>query len=317
MAERPIIHVIDGSGYIFRAFFAIRPLSTRAGLPTNAVFGFARMLGRLIKDEHPTSLAIAFDTARKNFRHDIYPDYKANREAPPEDLIPQFGLIRELVAAMDIPAVELAGYEADDVLATLVDQAVASGNEVVLVSGDKDLMQLVAPHVIMVDPLKDKRYQRADVIERFGVPPELVADVLALAGDTSDNIPGVPKVGEKTAAKLVAAYGDIEAVIKALSEPGKKLKAAELSVVENAEAARISKRLATLNHNVPVQLDLEAWSYRPPQAAKLAPFLSRIEATGLLRELGLGPDAIETTKPFAVASASTPVSAPVIGRAHV
>jgi DNA polymerase-1 len=310
MTHRPVVHLVDGSGYIFRAYFAIRPMSTRAGLPTNAVLGFARMLIKLIKDEHPTSLVIAFDAARKNFRHEIFAEYKATREAPPEDLVPQFALIRELVAAMDVLAIEREGYEADDVLATLVDQAVAGGNDVVVVTGDKDLMQLVTPQVTVFDPLKDKRYGRDEVIERFGVPPELVVDVLALAGDASDNIPGVPKVGEKTAAKLVAAYGDLEAVIAALGEPGKKLKAAELSVLENAATARLSKRLATLEHQTPVQLDLDAWRYQPPRAEKLGPFLRRIEATGLLRELGLdAPPATTATRPTP-AVAPTPANLP-------
>ncbi|MBN1961911.1 MAG: DNA polymerase I [Deltaproteobacteria bacterium] len=287
MTPRPIIHIIDGSGYVFRAYYAIRPLSTRAGLPTNAVFGFARMLSRLIKDEQPTSLAIAFDTAKKNFRHEIYTEYKANRDAPPEDLVPQFALIRELVAAMDIPVIEKIGYEADDLLATLTDQAVASGHQVMLVSGDKDLMQLVAPHVTMFDPLKNKYYNREDVIERFGVPPELVADLLALAGDPSDNIPGVPKIGSKTAAKLICAYGDIETIYKNLNESSKKLSAAEVSVIDNIESARLSKRLATLDHKAPVQLNIDAWQYQNPASAKLLPFLQRIEASGLIRDLGL------------------------------
>jgi DNA polymerase I-like protein with 3'-5' exonuclease and polymerase domains len=201
--------------------------------------------------------------------------------------VPQFALIRELVDAMGVRQLEVPGYEADDLLATLADAALARDRDVVIVTGDKDLMQLVAPRVSLFDPMKDKHFGRDEVIERFGVPPELVADVLALCGDATDNIPGVPKVGEKTAAKLVSAYGDVEHVIAALSEPGRKLKAAELSVVEHADDARLSKRLAVLNHEVPIGLDLDALHYSPPQAEKLAPFLRRIEAVGLLRELGM------------------------------
>jgi DNA polymerase-1 len=286
VTERPVLHLVDGSGYIFRAYFAIRPLSTRDGVPTNAVFGVARMLGKLVKDERPARLGIAFDATRHTFRHDIYTQYKSNRDEPPNDLVPQFTLVRELVQAMDIPVLELAGYEADDILATLAERAVDAGYDVVLVSGDKDLMQLVSPHVSMFDPMKDKHYGREDVIERFGVPPERVVDVLGLSGDSSDNIPGVPRVGEKTAAKLVAAYGDMEAIIAALSLPGRKLKSAELSIIEFADDARLSKRLASLEYAVPLEIDFDKLRYATPRADKLAPFLRRIEALGLLRDFG-------------------------------
>lgn len=286
MSKRPVIHLIDGSGYIFRAYYAVRPLSTRAGVPTNAVVGFCRMLGRLLREERPTHLGIAFDTREPTFRHRIYDRYKANRDAPPEDLVPQFPLIHELVEAMDIPLLRLAGFEADDVLATLAAQAVACDHDVVLVTGDKDLMQLVGDHVTMFDPLKEKHYDRAAVIERFGVPPERVADVQALAGDTSDNIPGVPKVGPKGAAKLVAQFGDIEQIIHALSlQPTRK--AFEEAVVVHAEQARLSKRLTVLATDAPVQLDLTGLRYTAPQVAKLGPFLRRIEAYTMLRDFGV------------------------------
>ncbi|MEE8408221.1 MAG: DNA polymerase I, partial [Myxococcota bacterium] len=286
MAGRRTLHLVDGSGYIFRAYYAIRPLSTSSGLPTNAVLGFARMVGRLVKDEKPELLGIVFDTPEKNFRHEIFADYKANREAPPEDLIPQFDLIRELVDAMDVPVLSEPGYEADDVIATLARQATEKGYDVVVVSGDKDLMQLVSDRVIMFDPMKDKRFDRAGVIEKFGVPPERVADVQALAGDTSDNIPGVPKVGPKGAAKLVNQFGDLDAVLEGVTTIDKP-KAFERSVIEHADKARLSKRLAVLDDEAPTRLDLDALRYAAPRPEKLGPFLRRIEAFALMRDLGV------------------------------
>ena len=214
MADPKKLYLIDGSGYIFRAYYGIRPLSTSTGVPTNAVVGFARMIGKLIRSHQPDHLAVVFDTPTKTFRHAMYDLYKANRDAPPDDLIPQFGLIHELVEAMGIQEMAMPGYEADDVIATVAQQATAEDYEVVVVSADKDLMQLIRPGVSMYDPMKDKFYGRDEVIEKFGVPPELVSDALALAGDASDNIPGVPKVGPKTAAKLINQFGDVEAVIE-------------------------------------------------------------------------------------------------------
>jgi DNA polymerase I len=303
MNER--VYLVDGSGYIFRAYFAIRPLSTRTGIPTNAVLGVARMLGKLIKEEKPHYLAVVFDAPEDNFRHTIFADYKANRDTPPEDLAPQFALVHQLVDAMDIPVLMLPGYEADDVMATLSKQAVARGHDVVLVSGDKDLMQLVAPHVAMYDPMKEKHYQRDDVIEKFGVPPERVVDVLALAGDSSDNIPGVPKVGPKSAAKLVSEYGDVEAILRGLAAPGRAQKAFELSVLENAESARLSKRLASLADEAPVTLELDKVVYNAPRADKLAPFLRHIEAVGLLREFGFDREAEAPPESVATGTSAT------------
>ncbi|MBI5507567.1 MAG: DNA polymerase I [Deltaproteobacteria bacterium] len=311
MPERPVLYIVDGSGYIFRAYYAVRPLSTSKGVPTNAVTGFARMLGKLLKDERPTHLGVAFDSRTKNFRHAIYPAYKANREAPPEDLVPQFELTWQLVAALDIPVLQLDGFEADDIIATLAAQATAAGHDVRVVSGDKDLMQLVTPRVTMLDPMKGKIYDRAGVIERFGVPPELVADVQALAGDSSDNIPGVPKVGDKTASRLVGQYGDVEAVIAGLAQKA-DAKAAERAVVEHAESARLSKRLAILKTDVPIALDLDALVYRPPRPEKLGPFLKSIEAFGLMRDIGVSGSeaAVRGAAPPPPAPALAPAPAP-------
>jgi DNA polymerase I len=314
MPERPVLHLVDGSGYIYRAYYAIRPLSTRDGTPTNAVLGFAKMLIKLIKDEHPVRLGLAFDRREPTFRHQLYTEYKANREVQPEDLAPQFALIHELVLAMDIPILTAPGYEADDVLASLARQAIAAGFDVVVVSGDKDLMQLVGPHLSLFDPMKDKHYGASEVVERFGVPPAHVADLLALAGDSSDNIPGVPKVGEKSAAKLVGEFGDLEAVIAGLGEAGRKLKAYESSVLENAALARLSKRLTLLAADAPVQLDVESLRYSAPRPEKLTPFLRRIEAIGLIRELNL--EQAEGAEAVAQAPETAAATEPAAGAAQ-
>ena len=291
MSTRPKVFLIDGSGYIFRAYYAIRPLSTREGLPTNAVIGFARMIGKLLRDKKPAYLGMVFDSPEKPFRHKIYDLYKANRDAPPEDLIPQFGLIREFTASMDIPVLAAPGFEADDIIATLAQKATDGGYEVVVVSADKDLMQLVRPGVEMYDPMKDKTYGPDEVIEKFGVPAHLVADALALAGDSSDNIPGVPKVGPKSAAKLIVEFGDVEQVIEGVATR-EQPKAFERSVLENTELARLSKQLTVLSYEAPVPLDEEALRYTSPNLEKLAPFLEKIEAHTLRKDLvGAGSEA--------------------------
>jgi DNA polymerase-1 len=310
MADNRRVYLVDGSGYIFRAYYAIRPLTTSTGVPTNAVTGFARMIGRLLRDMSPRYLGIAFDGPERTFRHEIYGEYKANRDEPPEDLVPQFDLIRELVAAMDVPILALAGYEADDVIATLARQAVAAGHEVVVVTGDKDLMQLVSDHVSLFDPMRDRRIQREQVLEKFGVPPELVADAQALAGDSSDNIPGVPKVGIKSAAKLVDTFGDLEAVLAGVATL-KKPKAYERSVMEHAEEARLSKKLTLLDQAAPVELDLEALTYETPDPDKLGTFLRSIEAFSLLRDLGM-----DTGGGSNVPARRSPLAAPTIELPH-
>ncbi len=314
MSETKKLYLIDGSAYIFRAYYGVRPLSTSTGLPTNAVVGFARMIGRLIREHRPEYLAMVFDTKEKTFRHEMYDLYKANRDAPPEDLIPQFGLIHDLVAAMDLVKLAEPGYEADDVIATLARQADGTDVEVVVVSADKDLMQLVRPGVSMYDPMKDRHFDREAVIAKFGVPPELVADALALAGDSSDNIPGVPKVGPKTAAKLLNLFGDVEAVIEGVAGL-EKPKAAERSVVENQESARLSKRLTVLNEEAPITLDLDAFRYRPADREKLTEFFDRIEARTLLRDFKTS-DQVAPAAPAAAASPSSDTPAEPSPRAE-
>src|ERR1700733_6068100 len=205
------VFLVDGSSYIFRAYHALPPLTRKSdGLQVNAVLGFCNMLWKLLRDmkpeERPTHLAVIFDKSEKTFRTDMYPAYKAHRPSPPDDLIPQFPLVREAVLAFDLPSIEQAGFEADDLIATYVREACEAGASATIVSSDKDLMQLVNDCVTMYDTMKDKKIGRAEVIEKFGVPPEKVIEVQALIGDSTDNVPGVPGIGVKTAAQLIGEY---------------------------------------------------------------------------------------------------------------
>ncbi|GAB4131421.1 MAG: DNA polymerase I [Rhodothalassiaceae bacterium] len=257
MTKKPHLYLIDGSGYIFRAYHALPPMTRPDGTPVNAVFGFSNMLFKLLKDvndgEAPTHLAVIFDAARKSFRNEIYPPYKAHRPEAPEDLVPQFALIREATEAFHVPAIELEGYEADDIIATYARMAEAKGFTVTIVSSDKDLMQLVGDRIDLFDSMKNRRIGRAEVIEKFGVPPEKVIDVQALCGDPVDNIPGVPGIGPKTGAQLVLEYGSLENLL-AHAEEIRQQKRRE-TLMNHAEDARIAKRLVTLRDDVP----LEAW----------------------------------------------------------
>jgi DNA polymerase-1 len=241
--------LIDGSGYIFRAFFALPPLTDPNGVPVGAVFGFCNMLFRLVQDMPGDQLVVVFDKGKASFRDAIYADYKANRMEPPDDLAPQFPRVREAAHAFGLPVIELDGYEADDIIATYAREARAAGREVIIVSSDKDLMQLIRQGVQMYDPMKQKAIDRAEVIARFGVGPELVRDVLALAGDTSDNVPGVPGIGVKTAAQLLLEYGDLDGLL-AKAAMIKQPKRRD-NLLEHAEQARISQRLVTLCDEVP------------------------------------------------------------------
>ncbi len=273
------LHVMDGHGYIFRAHYGLMNasrgerrevrLSTAEGMPTGAIYVFARMLMRLHDDLRPERMAVVFDAGRKSFRTEIYPAYKATRPPPPEDLGLQMPYFRPLVEAMGWPVLAEAGVEADDVIATLVTRARARGWEVVLFSADKDLMQLVGPGVTVVDAMRNHNYTREAVIEKFGVPPERVADFLALKGDTSDNIPGVSGVGDKTAAELVNAYPDIEALIAANPRVRGKHPLADPEMVERL---RISRRLVELDRDVklPRELDdLKVGEWNAPELAKM------------------------------------------------
>ena len=274
------VYLVDGSGYIFRAYHALPPMTRADGTPVNAVYGFTAMLMKLVDDSDAEYLAVIFDSARETFRNQIYKDYKANRPEPPEDLIPQFGLIREAVRAFGLPCLEKPGYEADDLIATYAKNAVEAGHSVTIVSSDKDLMQLVRPGVAMMDPMKGTMIGVDQVKERFGVPPEKVIDVQALAGDSTDNVPGVPGIGVKTAAELINEYGDLDNLLAHASEIKQPKRRERL--IENAELARISRQLVRLKDDVPVDEPLEVFTLKEPDPGALLAFLEQQEFKSLL-----------------------------------
>ncbi len=265
------VFLVDGSGFIFRAFHGLPPMTRADGTPVNAVYGFTTMLMKLLSDTDADAIAVIFDAARKTFRSDIYPEYKAQRPPPPEELVPQFPLIREATRAFGLPGIELEGFEADDLIATYAVQAVAAGARVTIVSSDKDLMQLVGDGIAMLDPLKNKAIGTAEVMEKFGVAPDKVVQVQALCGDPTDNVPGVPGIGVKTAAQLIAEYGDVETLLARAGEI-KQPKRRE-ALLEHAAAARLSLRLVTLDRAVPVPQPLDSFTVRPPDPAAQARFL--------------------------------------------
>jgi DNA polymerase-1 len=284
LAARPLkkgdhLFLVDGSGYIFRAYHAIRfEPRTPDGIHVNAVYGFCAMLWKLLKEmkpeERPTHLAVVFDKSEKTFRTEMYKEYKAHRPPPPDDLIPQFPLIRDAVRAFEIPCLEQAGFEADDLIATYARIACEAGATTTIVSSDKDLMQLVGPTVVMYDTMKDKRIGRAEVIEKFGVGPEKVIEVQSLIGDSSDNVPGVPGIGPKTAAELITQYGDLETLLARVKEI-KQDKRRE-SLIQNAEAARISKRLVTLDNKVKLDVPVDSLGVHEPDYKNLIGFLKKM-----------------------------------------
>jgi len=283
-AARPLkkgdhLFLVDGSGYIFRAYHAIRfEPRTPDGTHVNAVYGFCAMLWKLLKEmkpeERPTHLAVVFDKSEKTFRTEMYKEYKAHRPPPPDDLIPQFPLIRDAVRAFEIPCLEQAGFEADDLIATYARIACEVGATTTIVSSDKDLMQLVGPTVVMYDTMKDKRIGRAEVIEKFGVGPEKVIEVQSLIGDSSDNVPGVPGIGPKTAAELITQYGDLETLLDRVTEI-KQDKRRE-SLIQNADAARISKRLVTLDTKVKLDVAVDSLGVHEPDYKNLIAFLKKM-----------------------------------------
>jgi DNA polymerase-1 len=285
MAERPVVYLVDGSSYVYRAFFAIRQqLATSSGLPTKAVFGFKNMLQKLIRDEKPQYLGVAFDERGPTFRHDMDPTYKAHRPSMPDELAVQVPYIHRLVEALDIPKLSLTGYEADDILGTLARRFEAEGYNVVLVTGDKDLCQLVTDHVTILDTMKDQRIGVAEVRERFGVGPEGVIDVLGLMGDSSDNIPGVPGVGEKTAKELMAEFGSIEALLARLDEV-KRPKLRE-NLRQHADMARQSRLLATIDLQTPIAVTLQELTVGAPRLEELRALYEEVEFRADLQALG-------------------------------
>ena len=281
-------YLIDGSGYIFRAYYALPPLSRKSdGLPTGAVNGFCSMLFKLLEDskskdnkEKPTHFAVIFDSARKNFRNEIYSEYKANRAEAPDDLVPQFEYIRKSVDAFNLPSVELLNYEADDLIATYVEQILKEGAKVTIVSSDKDLMQLYKKNVRIYDPMKNKFILQEDVLNKFGVKPDKIIDVQALAGDSSDNVPGVPGIGVKTAAELINKYGSLEKLFEKAKEI-KQNKRRE-TIIENKNKAVISKKLVTLKNDVPVEQTIEQFVLKKIDKNKLYNYLREMEFNRLL-----------------------------------
>ncbi|MBF0560622.1 MAG: DNA polymerase I [Alphaproteobacteria bacterium] len=265
------VYLVDGSGFIFRAFHALPPLTRSDGTPVGAVHGFVAMLLKLIEETDADHIGVIFDAARRTFRNDIYPAYKANRAETPPDLVPQFALIRDATRAANVACIEMEGFEADDLIATYARQAVAAGARVTIVSGDKDLMQLVSDDVALFDPLKGRTMGRADVIEKFGVGPERVIDVQALAGDSTDNVPGVPGIGVKTAAALIQQFGDLDTV---LARAGEVPQARRRQVLlDHADDARLSRELVRLRDDVPVPEPLSAMAKRPMVLPVLISFL--------------------------------------------
>ncbi len=281
-------YLIDGSGYIFRAYYALPPLTRKSdGLPTGAVSGFCSMLFKLLEDaksdknlQKPTHFAVIFDSARKTFRNEIYSEYKANRAEAPEDLAPQFDYIRKSVLAFNLPSVELNNYEADDLIATYVEKILRGGAKVTIVSSDKDLMQLYKKNVRIYDPMKNKFISEEDVQKKFGVDSSKVIDVQALAGDSSDNVPGVPGIGVKTAAELINKYGTLEKLLKSLNEI-KQNKRRE-TLIENKDKALISKKLVTLKNDTPINRDLNEFELKSIDKDKLYSFLREMEFNRLL-----------------------------------
>ena len=289
------LYLVDGSAYIFRAYHALPPLTRSDGTPVGAVQGFCNMLWKLLEDlkgeDQPTHMAVIFDHSAKTFRNEIYEHYKAHRPEPPEDLVPQFSLIREATIAFDLPCIEMEGYEADDIMATYARLAVEAGARVTLATSDKDMMQLVNGQVTMLDPMKNKRIGPDEVREKFGVGPERVIDVQALAGDSVDNVPGVPGIGIKTAAQLIEEYGDLDGLLSRADEIKQPKRREKL--IENAELARISRQLVTLKTDVADVAAMDAFGTADPDPDRLLTFLRSMEFRTLTRRveegLGAGP----------------------------
>ncbi|WP_371745131.1 DNA polymerase I [Bradyrhizobium sp. U87765 SZCCT0109] len=307
------LFLVDGSSYIFRAYHALPPLNRKSdGLQVNAVLGFCNMLWKLLrdmpKDNQPTHLAIVFDKSEITFRNTLYPDYKAHRPPAPEDLIPQFALIREAVKAFELPCLEQGGFEADDLIATYAREADQRGATVTIVSSDKDLMQLVTERVVMYDTMKDRRIGIAEVIEKFGVPPDKVVDVQALAGDSVDNVPGVPGIGIKTAAQLITEYGDLETLLTRAGEI-KQPKRRE-ALLENADKARISRKLVLLDDRVALDVPLDELAVHEPDARRLIAFLKAMEFTTLTKRVAdySEVNAAEVSADGGLKSASVPAA---------
>jgi DNA polymerase-1 len=285
--KRERVYLIDGSSYIYRAYFAIRHLSNSKGEATNAVYGFTNMLLTLLRDEQPDRIAIIFDAKGPTFRKKLYPDYKANRPSMPDDLVPQIPLIKAVVQAFNLQALEMPGFEADDIIATLAKRYADEGLDVTVVTGDKDLMQVVSSRVQLLDTMKSKISGRTEVIERFGVPPEQVLEVLGLAGDSSDNIPGVPGIGEKTASCLIQEFGTIENLLTNIDQvKGKKR---QENLRKYAEQARLSRQLVDLVYDLEIDVTVDDLALIEPNRAALEVLFKQLEFPKLLQQFSSQP----------------------------
>jgi DNA polymerase-1 len=288
--EKPVLYLIDGSSYIFRAYYAIRRLSTSKGFPTNAVYGFASMIFKFLKDYKPAYLGIVFDAKGDTFRNEMYPLYKANRGAPPDDLVPQFDKIFEVVDAFNIPQFRMEGFEADDIMGTIARDYERLGIDVVLVTGDKDFTQLVSDKVTLLDTMKNKETLTKDVIEKYGVPPDRVTDVFALMGDQVDNIPGVKGIGEKTAIGLIKSFGSLDNLLQNLDDLAEKQRNL---ITEKKGDALLSKELVTIKTDIDLDMELDKFRYEGFDKARLRSLFDELEFKNLLRELGDGGGPVE------------------------
>src|ERR1700735_5140015 len=283
------LYLVDGSGFIFRAYHALPPLSRKSdGLPVGAVQGFCNMLWKLLVDmkaapDAPTHLAVVFDKSEITFRNQLYADYKAHRPPPPEDLVPQFPMVRDATRAFGVPCLELPGYEADDIIAAYACRVRDAGGEVVIVSSDKDLMQLVGPQVSMLDTMKNVRIGIPEVIEKFGVPPEKVVDVQALCGDSVDNVPGAPGIGIKTASALINEYGDLDTLLAHAGEI--KQDKRRQTLIDFADQIRLSRQLVQLACDTPLPSPIEDLAVAEPDAKVLGDFLEEMEFRTLARRV--------------------------------
>ncbi len=294
MTAKPTLYLIDGSSYIFRAYYGIRQnLSNSKGLPTNALFGFVNMLTKVVREEKPDYLAVAFDSKEKTFRHEMYPEYKANRDVPPEDLGQQFPYFEPLVEAHNIKSLRIPGIEADDIIGTLARMGVEKGMDVVIVSGDKDMMQLIGPGVRMLDTMKDKTFRKKEVEEKFGVGPDKVIEVMGLMGDSSDHIPGVKGVGPKTATELIQKYGSIEGLYKKLDEIEKKKLKEKLET--DKENALLSRKLVTIDTAVKLDCSVEDLKVQEADTDALVKLFTELEFTTLIPETNGKPERASNT----------------------
>ena len=280
MPKRKTFYLVDGSSYIFRAFFGVRQLSTSKGFPTNALYGFINMLQKVIREEKPDYLVVAFDSPDKTFRHKIYPDYKANREAPPEELAKQFPYFEPLVQAYGLSSVRRPGFEADDIIGTLAKKGIQEGLEVVIVSGDKDMMQLISPNVYMLDTMKNKKFMDKEVVEKFGVQADKVVEVMGLMGDSSDHVPGVAGIGPKTAAELIQKFGSIESLYKRIDEVEKKKVKEKLE--RDREKAFMSRELVSIDTEMDLEFNSDLMKPGKIDSAKLKKMFEEFEFVSFL-----------------------------------